>query len=257
MIQPALEWLQQDVVVGVARAFRKNQQIRAAVDGFRHLQHRRLRLAALPRDQHHVEYFQRDKAAQRRFQPVIGGGDRAQLAAQNARQRHPNQHEIAVAVVVGVIDATGGGAFTQLRQRLGVRAGQENHQRREELVQPDGEEREVGRGGHGGSGNVGRGYFIVVARACHTHVRRSHRQPHPAPGEAVGIAERVENGVFAQHAVLAFGALIERETARDGIMQRQVFVRVEVVKLRDKRRRALPLGLRRFQLRQERQPFAV
>ena len=48
-----------------------------------------------------------------------------------------------------------------------------------------------------------------------------------------------------------------RETARDGIMQRQVFVRVEVVKLGDERRRALPLGLRRFQLRQERQPFAV
>ena len=51
--------------------------------------------------------------------------------------------------------------------------------------------------------------------------------------------------------------LIERETARDGIMQRQVFVRVEVFKLGDERRRALPLGLRRFQLRQQRQPFAV
>ena len=61
-------------------------------------------------------------------------------------------------------------------------------------------------------------------------VQRGHRQPHPAPGEAVGIAERVENGVFAQHAVLAFGALIERETARDGINMDAVKLAADTIK---------------------------
>jgi len=70
-----------------------------------------------------------------------------------------DDHEIVRRGIAEIIDradgldvvAEAGSRAEAGRRRLGVRAGQENHQRREELVQPDGEERAVGRGGHGGS----------------------------------------------------------------------------------------------------------
>jgi len=77
-----------------------------------------------------------------------GGSDRAQLPPQQPRQRYPDEHKIAVAVVIGIKNATSGGAGAQMRQGLRMRTGEKNHQRRQTLVYPDGEKMAMVSGIH-------------------------------------------------------------------------------------------------------------
>ena len=48
-------------------------------------------------------------------------------------------------------------------------------------------------------------------------VKRCHCQPHPAPSEAVCIAEGVKQCILAQNAVLALRTLIQRQPRLDRI----------------------------------------
>ena len=56
-------------------------------------------------DEHGAEHALRDVRAQPALAPVVGARDRPRPLAQVVRQAGPEQHEIAVAVVVRVIDA--------------------------------------------------------------------------------------------------------------------------------------------------------
>ena len=65
-------------------------------------------------------------------------------------------------------------------------------------------------------------------------VKRCHCQPHPAPGEAVCIAEGVKQRILAEDAVLARRALIQRQARLDRIAQRQIFAVVKRIRLLSK-----------------------
>ncbi|MCY1186649.1 hypothetical protein D9M73_275410 [compost metagenome] len=104
MIQPALE--RQQAVVEVARAFGKDDQRITGLEGLEHrLQGVVSGVAGVPVDQDTVEYLVDDVAPQPALLPVIGSRHRPRAPAQVRWQRGPQQHEIPMATVVGIVDA--------------------------------------------------------------------------------------------------------------------------------------------------------
>ncbi|MNR11744.1 hypothetical protein D3C85_1280590 [compost metagenome] len=104
MIQPAFE--RQQTVFGITCAFREDDQRIAVCQGVEHRLQRILgSILALTVNQHAFEHTVDDVPAQWAFEPVIGAGNRSGDATQGRRQRGPQQHEIAVAAVVGEVDA--------------------------------------------------------------------------------------------------------------------------------------------------------
>ena len=109
----------------------------AFVERRRHLLDRVARaLLGLALDQHGVEDALADKAADLVLQPIVGGGDGPRLLPDRLRQHRPDQHEVAVAGVVGEIDARAevGEMRAPFRPDRGDGAGEERDEAGDELL---------------------------------------------------------------------------------------------------------------------------
>ena len=123
-MQPALE-RQQLALRRVARSFGEDDQ-RGALGQRLHDDGHRLGIAAARPavHQHRIEDLAADEAAHARA-PIVEGGHRARAFPDPARQHRPDQDEVAMAGVIGEIDALPGigQAALPVRQHAGERAG--------------------------------------------------------------------------------------------------------------------------------------
>ena len=104
VVNAGFEGQQDGVVVGVTRAFGEDDEGRAFVQGLFHLFGYGLRTVAVARDEEGVEDVLDDEAADAAGQPVVGSCHGPGVDAPAARQGNPDEQEVAVAAVVGVID---------------------------------------------------------------------------------------------------------------------------------------------------------
>src|SRR5690606_28104796 len=110
-VEPALEG--QQTLFEIARALRKHDQRMPFIQRIEHgLQGIGRRVAALTVDQHAVEHAVDDEAAQLALLPVIRAGYRPGPPPQRGWQGGPEQHEIAMAGVVGEVDTLSAGRCT-------------------------------------------------------------------------------------------------------------------------------------------------
>src|SRR5690606_9013991 len=121
-VEPALE--RQQTLFEIARALRKHDQRMPFIQCIEHgLQGIGRRVAALTVDQYAMEHAVDDEAAQLSLLPVIRTGYRPGSFAQFGWQRGPEQHEVAMASVVGEIDTLGAGR--RAAQPEAARAGEQ------------------------------------------------------------------------------------------------------------------------------------
>ena len=105
VVEAALEG-QQPLGAGVALAFGKQDQRCPLVERLGHLGDGVFgAFLGDAIDEDSVEHVAPDERTERRCQPVVAGGDRPGVLAQRTGQDRPDQHEIAVAGVVGKVDA--------------------------------------------------------------------------------------------------------------------------------------------------------
>ena len=123
VIQPAFKRQHGGVVAGVARAFGENNQRFTLLQSGTHGVNYLLRiLVAAAIHQQAVKHVFDNKTADAPAQPVIRSGHRPRVHAPLLGQRHPHQHTIAVAIVVGVIHGLARREIKLLR-RFGAHTG--------------------------------------------------------------------------------------------------------------------------------------
>src|SRR5690606_11063855 len=110
-VEPALEG--QQTLFEIARAFRKHDQRMPLIQCIEHgLQGIGRRVTALTIDQYPMEHAVDDEAAQLALLPVIRAGYRSGPPPQRGWEGGAEQHEIAVAGVVGEVDTLSAGRCT-------------------------------------------------------------------------------------------------------------------------------------------------